>query len=123
MRKIRHLIEFFKSKVVIYISYFVTIDIVKQASLIITFTIKLNLRLIRVSQYLQSFELKIRHKSNKRNVISNALSRLLSANKDSLQSHYTKLNVLHAYVYIIILIKISNDFKTRVVEDYKSNLA
>lgn len=49
IRKIRHLIEFFKLKVVVYTDHSVTIDIAKQASLTTTSTMRLNLRLVRAS--------------------------------------------------------------------------
>ena len=43
---------------------------------------KLNLRLIRVSQYLFNFKLLIRYKINKINVVLNALSRLKNVKSD-----------------------------------------
>ena len=69
----------------------------------------------------------MRYKSKKRNVILDALSRLVSSNKSlsKLLKYYTKLNALHAnilrldiYIYIITLIEISKNFKIRVIKDY-----
>ena len=63
--------------VVIYINYLATISILKQILLNIININKLNLRLIRVSQYLFLFNLELRYKTSKFNTISNVLFRLL----------------------------------------------
>lgn len=65
-----------KSFTIIYIDHFVVVSIFKQITLTIFDTNKLNLRLVRVSQYLFNFNVIIRHKFNKLNVILDALSRL-----------------------------------------------
>ena len=45
--------------------------------------------------------------------------RLASVNKnDIILLSYTKLDVLYVYAYITILIKISNDFKKRILKCY-----
>ena len=88
---------------------------------LITFTnsfIRSNFRLIRTSQYLSQFLLDVRHKSNKNNVVSDALLRLNNTN--SLETkNYLELNAL--YVYNITLIKFSDDFKNRITEKYASD--
>ena len=63
---------------IIYTNHDVTLDIVKQISLTIFLTNKFNLRLIRASNYIQIFFLKIRHKSKKLHTIFDTLSRLFS---------------------------------------------
>ena len=119
MRKIRHLIEFSKSRVVIYTNHFVTIDIAKQGSLTTTSTVRLNLRLVRAFQYIQRFELDVRHKPEKRNVIPDALSRLASINNQSEPSGHVELDML--YVYTATLVEINNDFKRRIIKGYRSD--
>ena len=65
-----------KSPTVVYINHSTAILISRQTSLT-TFSIdKLNLRLIRASQYLSIFDLSVRHKTRKMNIVPNALSRL-----------------------------------------------
>ena len=59
-----------------YIDHFVVVSISRQINFIISSINKLNLRLIRVSQYLSMFDLFMRHKAGKINVVSDALSRL-----------------------------------------------
>jgi hypothetical protein len=79
MKKVRHLIETSQvSLTVIFIDHAFASDIVKQTSLNTTNFDKLNLRLIRVSQYLSSMKIEIRVRSKKFHVISNALSRLIN---------------------------------------------
>lgn len=50
---------------IIFIDYDAILEIVKQTSLITTLMNKLNLRLIRVFDYIQRFELELRHKFEK----------------------------------------------------------
>ena len=56
-----------------YINHFVIVSIFRQISLIISNINKFNLRLMRVSQYLLMFDLSMRYKINKANVVFNAL--------------------------------------------------
>ena len=64
-----------KSSVVMYINYFVIVLISRQINLITSSINKLNLRLMRAFQYLLMFDLFVRHKINKANIVSDALSR------------------------------------------------
>ena len=128
-----------KSSIIIYIDHFATISIFKQIILITSFIDKLNLRLIRASQYLFNFNITLRHKTNKSNVISNVLSRF-SAHITSQMNNVNKkeiLNILYnqlievadeklnnifiAMIYHVILIKMSNDFKQRLRRIYIEN--
>ena len=62
---------------IIYIDYFVIISISKQTIFNITNINKLNFHLICISQYLSAFNIELRYKVNKVNIVLNALSRLL----------------------------------------------
>ena len=72
--------ESMEKSVIFYTDYSVTTVIRKQISLRIIIVEDLNLRLIYVSEYIQRFNIKIRYKLNKFNVILDALSRLVSVN-------------------------------------------
>lgn len=108
-----------------YIDYSASISIVKQYSLAFTNTDKFNLRLVRASQYLSTFELNVRHKSEKQNLVSNALSRLLCNRENSTEQSEAKdiLDALHdkldlnriIYVFSTILIKMSSKFRDRLI--------
>ena len=52
LKKIRHIIESAELLTIIYIDYSVTIDIARQATLLIILIDRLNLRLVRVLDYI-----------------------------------------------------------------------
>jgi len=68
------MIEAAAKNVIIYINYVISIRISHQFSLNITVMKKLNLYLIQTSKYLQCFHLNIHYKSEKLNIILDALS-------------------------------------------------
>ena len=132
MKRIRHIIKFIKSlSIIVYINHSTIIFIFKQTILIIANIDKLNLRLMRISQYFFSFNFVIRHKTKKFNIISNALSRLFNIIQLNVKNKIKILNTLYNYsinflknelrfvilqntltiVYYVILIKIFNEFK------------
>lgn len=74
VRKVRHLIESLSLATIIHTDHGANIGIVKQISLFTMSTEKLNLRLIRASEYLQRFNLDIRHKPGKQHIVPDALS-------------------------------------------------
>ena len=77
VKRIRHMIEFTKlSPAIIYTDHSAAVSIFKQTTLATSSIDKLNLRLVRASQYLFSFNIAVRHKAGKFNVVSDALSRL-----------------------------------------------
>ena len=142
IKRIRHIIDFIKkSFTIIYIDYFVVVSISRQI-ILITFNIdKLNLRLVRASQYLFNFNIIIRHKFNKFNVIFDALSRLSNKTTIDVTNKIEIFDVLYEYlvkltnkkfrttiiqnmsivIYHIILMKISNDFKCKLKFVYLAN--
>ena len=92
--------------------------LIKQTILIISFIDKFNFLLIRALNYIQRFNLKIRHKSNKMHVILNALSRLINLNVNAKKSNdENKLNVL----FIINLIEMKKIFRNRLLKNYFKN--
>ena len=120
VRKIRHLVESSRSNVVVFTDHSATIDIAKQSSLNSVSTVRLNLRLVRASQYLQRFELDVRHKLGKRNVIPDALSRLASTNDThTAPPDHAELDAL--YTYTTTLVGMSEDFKRRITEGYQAD--
>lgn len=81
---------------------------------------RLNLRLVWASQFLQQFKLNVRHKPKKEHIISNTLSRLTSAGAAHGDPHYSELNVL--YVYNITFIEIYPNLVSQILAGYNSNL-
>ena len=74
------MIELSSIFIVIYIDHDVALKIVKQITFIISSTNKLNLRLIKAFDYVQRFNLKIRHKFEIQHVIFDAFSRFANFN-------------------------------------------
>ena len=119
LKKTRHIVEISSSKTIIYIDHEIALDIITQITLTIIFIDKLNLKLIRVFDYIQRFNLNIRHKLDKQHVVSNALSRFFSDNIDSkIDETKNELNAL----FIVSLIKMNEAFRKRIIDDYKSDL-
>jgi hypothetical protein len=79
IKKIRHLIEVSRNQLTIIFKNHSTLTEIIRQTFLNTFNIdKLNLRLVRASQYLSILSIDIKIKSEKFHIISNALSRLFS---------------------------------------------
>jgi hypothetical protein len=114
IRKIRHMIKFFKKSTILFTDHESVLRIVKQTSLFTFFIDRLNLRLIRVFEYIQQFNVIIKHKSDKQHIVSDALSRLVSDNDESNTLESEELDVL----FIIALIKMKFKFKAKIIDEY-----
>ena len=114
LKKIRHLMKLTNTITIIYIDHDAAFDIAKQTTLITSSIDRFNLRLIHASNYVQRFNLKIKHKFEKLHLILNALFRL--STKMSLFSHNKddELNVL----FTISFVKMTSKFRNRIVADY-----
>ena len=138
VKKVRHMIESSKcSPVVIYTDHSAAVPISRQTTLTTSSTDKLNLRLVRASQYLSSFNIAIRHKSGKSNTVPDALSRL-QGNEQFQGDHPGVLDVLYGQptdsldagpdlpplpemVYHMTLVEMSDDFKDRLKKAYQED--
>ena len=94
------------------------LDITKQSSIVfMSSTMRINVCLVRVSQFLRQFNLDVRHKPVKEHIVSDALLCLTSANHGKETAEYLELDTL----YTCSLVGISGDFRSRLVEGYKKN--
>lgn len=84
-----------------------------------SFTIKFNLQLIRVSQFLQQFKFNIYYKLNKEHIIQDTLNHLINANIYLIQPFYLELDTL--FVYNIILIAIHTTLISKILAGYNIN--
>lgn len=102
--------------IIIYTDHSTTMSIVRQTSLNTMSTEKLNLRLIRASEYLQRFRLDVRYKPEKSNIVSNALSRLASREyrpePDDSREKVVKC-------FSTTLITMSPEFRQRILNGYQ----
>ena len=77
VKKVRHMIELsLKPPVIVYTDHSAGVDISKQTTLKTASTDKLNLRLVRVLQYLLIFNLELKYKAGKTNLVPDILLRL-----------------------------------------------
>lgn len=123
IKKIYHIIEAIESITIVYIDHLVTVFITQQISLNTIIIEKLNLQLICTSEYLQQFCLNIQYKSNKTNIILDALLRLISQNYH-LKSEKAILKALHSLnvsIFLIMLIKVFNEFYKYLMNEYKKS--
>lgn len=136
IRKIRHLVESTEvPPVVVFTDHSAAVPISRQTTLTTSSTDKLNLRLVRASQYLSGFNLSVRHKPGKANVVPDALSRLQaemytsSVEKlgvlESLYGHPVELlertHAIEAPIILsqhISLVGLSDEFKQRLTRAY-----
>ena len=121
-KKIKHLIESSKTFDIVYTDHEATLTIAKQI-FFTTFSIdKLNLRLIQISEYIQRFDLTIKHKSEILHVMLDALSRLSTTTLSDKQIQKNvdekKLNVL----FTISITKMNEEFKQQFIQKYQQNL-
>jgi hypothetical protein len=120
VKKLHHMIRAFKHFTIIWIDHAVTAVIAKQTKMIISNIDKFNLRLVKIEMYLSQFELNIRHKFDRDHVISDALFRLsFFDEKFTENQNIDTLNDIETYADI--LMKMSSQFKDRLVQDYKTN--
>jgi len=110
-------------QITIYTNYSTTTSIVKQTKLLFNSTNKLNFCLVYILIYLLQFRLNIYYKLKKQYIVLNILSRLLF-NIDIIKritnfDFDTNKRILN--IYYIILVNISNNFKTKLKQIYKNN--
>ncbi len=102
--KTRHLIESSQGQVIIQTHHFSILDIIQQSSITSTaFTMQVNVMLIRASEFLCGFYLLVQQKSRKKQVLSDALSRLASANANFPQDlHHSEIDLLFAHIATLV---------------------
>lgn len=129
---------------IIYTDHSAAVAIVRQTSLNTTSTEKLNLRLIRASEYLQRFRLDVRYKPGKINIIPDTLSRLAShesashklaagyelatvvpdvlsrlASREYRAETDESLDVLTVKCFPVSLVEVSYEYRQRLLEGYR----
>ena len=120
IKKIKHFIQDLHHRVIIQTNHQTIIDICEQILITsINSTLRMNICLIRVSQFFNQFNLDIKYKSKKNHIVSNALLRLTSANIELLSKKHSELNVL--YTYNTTLIEMFEKFRKKIMKDYEKN--
>ena len=114
IKKIRHLLDSSKHNTVIQTDHSAILNLLKQKFIVsTTSTMRMNVRLVRASQFLYQFNLDVRYKSNKEHVVPDALFRLASLNRPMNKDH-SELNVL----FTMTLVEMSTDFHDKLMSGY-----
>ena len=95
--------------IVIYTNHDAILDIGKQIILIISLTNKLNFRFIRISNYIQRFNIELRHKFDAQHIIFDVLFRFINLNVDE-KRRVDDDDELNAF-FIIIFIDMKKVFR------------
>ena len=121
IKKVRHLVQSSESPTIVQTDHSAIIEISKQKLITATTsTMRMNVRLVRASQFLSQFRLDIRHKPGKEHIIPDALSRLASTTlRPILADDHSELDVL--YVYNNTVVEMSNDFRKRLIAGYSTD--
>ena len=146
VKKIRYMVDSTcKPPTIIYTDHSAAIPISKQTTLNSTSTDKLNLRLVRASQYLSAFNIELRHKAGKSNTVPDALSRLaqeasassstdcssegildilygtIDVPSEYYESWYPVIPSIVPEIYHVTLVEMSDDFKQRLRQAYQQD--
>ena len=117
LKKVRYIIDFFEqSFTVIFTNHSAALNIVKQINITIAFINKLNFHLVRAFDYIQRFNVKLRHKFEKQHIVSNVFFRFVSINIDTTLNE-KKLNAL----FTVVLVEIKKNFRRKLVANYVNN--
>ena len=131
IKRIRHMIDAAKNTIIMFTDHATNSFIVDQIIRNSDNTNKLNLRLVRAFTYFSQFNLEVRYKIDKFNVVPDALSRLSitndSKNTDNLNAlnfntYHAKIenismsNAMHAFQGT--LISMISEFRRKIIEDY-----
>ena len=118
--KMRHIIESSRAKVIIQTDHSAIIDILQQSSIISTNSImRLNMRIVQASQFLQQFRLDVRHKLGKKHIVPDTLSRLASANSPPRNIRHSELDQL--FFYNTTLAEIHSTLVSRILTGYDAD--
>ena len=126
LKKTKHMIDFAQQFFIIYTDYETAIEISRQKSFFTSFTNKLNFRLIKISEYIQRFNFIIRHKSEKKHVVSNVFFRFKTeeSNADP-EFKKNKLNALSIIMQKSIfnffsVVEIFQKFRNFIMKNYQT---
>ncbi|MGD0511075.1 MAG: hypothetical protein ABSA33_04505, partial [Candidatus Micrarchaeaceae archaeon] len=122
IRKLKHMIKSSKTPTNIFIDHGAITGIIRQRSMQTESTDRSNLRLVRASMFLQQFNLNCYHKPGAKNVIPDTLSRL-DTYTTAPELEELDFDAVASYNYTASLIKMSAEFKQRLVLGYQDDKA
>ena len=132
VKRIRHMIESVTKTTVIFIDHVANFSIVKQTTLNSENIDKLNFRFVRISTYFSQFNIDVRYKTERINIVSNALFRLSAINFFKNVEHMNTLDIdsyhcfmqdifISAHAFQESLIFMTSNFRIKLIENYSEN--
>ena len=117
LKKVHYILVYRATKkTVVHTDHASTVGIMDSTNLASSSADRLNLRLIRASQYVSQFDLEIRWRPGKHNTVPDALSRLVRT-KD--ESHSSEEGILdEVFVYTITITEMLNAFRKKLIAAY-----
>lgn len=110
---------------IIFTDYLAATSIVRQTTLNSSSTDKMNLRLVRASQYLSQFELDVRYKPGKQHIVPDTLSRLTSTEHapptqtlDDILEHGIRIQTS---CYNSTMLEVSTEFRELLTKAYNTD--
>ena len=118
IKKVRHMVESSKYPVRVQTDHSAILDIFRQSSIVsTTSTMRMNVRLVRASQFLRQFRLEVTHKPGKEHILPDALSRLASCSPSMLPDDHSELDALFAAT----LVNMNDEFYDKLVMGYQQD--
>ena len=121
LKKTRHIVEVSPGKTIVYTDHEFAFGIASQITMTTTSIDKFNLRFVRASDYIQRFNLDIRHKPGKQHIVPDALSRLASDNTNAPVARNSDEGELDA-LFTTSLVEMEEGFRNRILDGYKTDL-
>ena len=125
MRKLHLMIFNSNHSIVIYINHDASSSIVFQIKLIFNNTNKLNMKLIQAFIYFFQFKLKIHHRIDCFNFVSDALNRLFikntrvdSTNDLNVNNYFIKNTINIVYAFNQTMMTMNDEFRIKIIENY-----
>ena len=118
IKKVRHMVESSQFPVRVQTDHSAILDIFKQSSIVsTTSTMRMNVRLVRASQFLRQFRLDVTHKPGKEHILPDALSRLASCSPSMLPDDHSELDALFAAT----LVDMNEEFYSKLLAGYQED--
>ena len=118
IKKVRHMVESSKNPTRVQTDHSAILDIFKQSCIVsTTSTMRMNVRLVRVLQFLRQFRLEVTHKPGKEHILPDALSRLASCCPSVLPDDHSELDALFAAT----LVDMNEEFYSKLLEGYQED--
>ncbi|SLM36754.1 reverse partial [Lasallia pustulata] len=122
LRKTRHLVESYTKPAIVFTDHSATTSIAKQTTPSSSSTDKVNLRLVRASQYVSTFDLDIRFRPGKQHIVPDALSRLMNkAAEEQVGTFSDKGTLDEVFAFHVSLVELTESYRAKLVKAYNED--